>query len=145
MALNIISIAIAIALLWAAYRVLFINSNRLTFNRAFLIIALGFSLILPAAGFYIGRSTPQIVSYRQSLFQGIMLDEVVITAEGVAISTQADNVAEESAAPVVAKNRKTFDIIGLMGLTHIKVAVNNAVVVTNLALDILECCEYPNI
>jgi len=98
MALNIISIAIAIALLWAAYRLLFINSNRLIFNRAFLIIALGFSLILPAAGFYIGRSTPQIVSYRQSLFQGIMLDEVVITAEGVAISTPADNMADENIA-----------------------------------------------
>ena len=103
MALNIISIAIAIALLWAAYRLLFINSNRLIFNRAFLIIALGFSLILPAAGFYIGRSTPQIVSYRQSLFQGIMLDEVVITAEGVIVNTPVEMTAqEETAAPVVA-------------------------------------------
>ena len=108
MALNIISIAIAIALLWAAYRVLFINSNRLTFNRAFLIIALGFSLILPAAGFYIGRSTPQIVSYRQSLFQGIMLDEVVITAEGVAISTPADITSDENmaVAPATAPTQK---------------------------------------
>ena len=98
MATSIISIAIAIALLWAAYRVLFINSNRLTFNRAFLIIALGFSLILPAAGFYIGRSTPQIVSYRQSLFQGIMLDEVVITAEGVAISTPINSMDDKDEA-----------------------------------------------
>ena len=108
MALNIVSIAIAIALLWAAYRVLFINSNRLTFNRAFLIIALGFSLILPAAGFYIGRSTPQIVSYRQSLFQGIMLDEVVITAEGVAISTPADITSDENmaVAPATAPTQK---------------------------------------
>ena len=128
MALNIISIAIAIALLWAAYRVLFINSNRLTFNRAFLIIALGFSLILPAAGFYIGRSTPQIVSYRQSLFQGIMLDEVVITAEGVAISIPADNVAEESAAPVVAKNRRTFDFMGLIGHIWLIGAIGAALV-----------------
>ena len=128
MALNIISIAIALALLWAAYRVLFINSNRLTFNRAFLIIALGFSLILPAAGIMIGRSTPQIVSYKQSLFSGIMLDEVVITAEGVAISTPADNVAEESAAPVVAKNRRTFDLIGLMGLIWLIGAIGAALV-----------------
>ena len=128
MALNIISIAIAIALLWAAYRLLFINSNRLTFNRAFLIIALGFSLILPAAGILIGRNTPQIVSYRQSLFQGIMLDEVVITAEGVAISTPADNVAEESAAPVVAKNQRTFDLIGLMGLIWLIGAIGAALV-----------------
>ena len=117
MALNIISIAIAIAVLWVAYRVLFINSNRLVFNRAFLIIALGFSLILPAAGFYIGRSTPQIVSYRQSLFSGIMLEEVVITSEGVTISTPADVRADNGeAAPVVAKNRRTFDFIGLISL-----------------------------
>ena len=128
MALNIISIAIAVALLWAAYRLLFINSNRLTFNRVFLIIALGFSLILPAAGFYIGRSTPQIVSYRQSLFQGIMLDEVVITAEGVAISTPTDNVAEESAAPVVAKNRRTFDFMGLIGHIWLIGAIGAALV-----------------
>ena len=117
MALNIISIAIAVALLWIAYRVLFINSNRLVFNRAFLIIALGFSLILPVAGFYIGRSTPQIASYRQSLFSGIMLDEVVITAEGVTISTTADIVADnDGAAAVVAKNQRTFDFIGLISL-----------------------------
>ena len=117
MALNIISIAIAVAILWIAYRVLFINSNRLVFNRAFLIIALGFSLILPAAGFYIGRSTPQIVNYRQSLFQGIMLEEVVITSEGVTISTPADVRADNGeAAPVVAKNRRTFDFIGLISL-----------------------------
>ena len=98
MALNIISIAIAVAILWVAYRLLFINSNRLTFNRAFLIIALGFSLILPAAGIWIGGSSPQIVSYRQSLFSGIMLDEVVITAEGVAISTSGDIMADENMA-----------------------------------------------
>ena len=117
MALNIISIAIAVAVLWVAYRVLFINSNRLVFNRAFLIIALGFSLILPAAGVMIGGSSPQIVSYRQSLFSGIMLEEVVITAEGVTISTPADVRADNGeAAPVVAKNRRTFDFIGLISL-----------------------------
>ena len=117
MATSIISIALSVAVLWIAYRLLFINSNRLVFNRAFLIIALGFSLILPAAGVYIGRSTPQIVSYKQSLFQGIMLDEVVITAEGVTISTQSDVKADnEGAAPVVASNKRSFDIIGLMGL-----------------------------
>ncbi len=108
MALNIISIALSIAILWIAYRVLFINSNRLVFNRAFLIIALGFSLILPAAGILIGRNTPQIVSYRQSLFQGIMLDEVVITAEGVAISTPADITSDENmaVAPATAPTQK---------------------------------------
>ena len=123
MATSIISIAIAVAVLWVAYRVLFINSNRLVFNRAFLIIALGFSLILPAAGIYIGRSTPQIVSYRQSLFQGIMLDEVVITAEGVTISTPGDNLADENTAvtPATAQMQKFniwkyFRIIYIIGV-----------------------------
>ena len=114
MATSIISIAIAVAVLWIAYRTLFINSNRLVFNRAFLIIALGFSLILPAAGVYIGRNTPQIVSYRQSLFQGIMLDEVIITADGVIISTPAEVTTDGSAAPVTANNRRTFDFMGLI-------------------------------
>ncbi|MBQ6083063.1 MAG: M56 family metallopeptidase [Bacteroidales bacterium] len=115
MATSIISIAIAVAVLWVAYRVLFINSNRLVFNRAFLIVALGFSLILPAAGVMIGRNTPQIASYRQSLFQGIMLEEVVISAEGVTISTQSEVKADESATPVVASNKRSFDVIGLIG------------------------------
>jgi TonB family protein len=108
MATSIISIAIAVAVLWVAYRVLFINSNRLIFNRTFLIVALGFSLILPAAGVYIGRSTPQIASYRQSLFHGIMLDEVVITAEGVTISTPVETPAGDAmaVAPVQASSQK---------------------------------------
>ena len=130
MALNIISIAIAVAVLWVAYRVLFINSNRLVFNRTFLIVALGFSLILPAAGLYIGRSTPQIVSYRQSLFQGIMLDEVVITAEGVTISTPVETIADEEAVAPIQEAANSFNIwkylwliyiigVGVMGLVFL--------------------------
>ena len=126
---SIISIAIATAVLWIAYRVLFINSNRLTFNRAFLIVALGFSLILPAVGMYIGRSTPQIVSYRESLFQGIMLDEVVITAEGVTISKPMENTADnEGAAPAVAGNKISFDIRGIMRLIWLIGAIGAALV-----------------
>ncbi len=129
MALNIISIALSIAILWVAYRLLFINSNRLVFNRAFLIIALGFSLILPAAGIYIGRSTPQIVSYRQSLFQGIMLDEVVITAEGVTISTQSDVKADnEGAAPVVVQEKAPLSLIGPLRLIWLIGAIGAALV-----------------
>jgi TonB family protein len=126
---SIISISIATTVLWIAYRVLFINSNRLTFNRAFLIVALGFSLILPAVGMYIGRSTPQIVSYRESLFQGIMLDEVVITAEGVTISKPVENTADnEGAAPAVAGNKISFDIRGIMRLIWLIGAIGAALV-----------------
>lgn len=130
MATSIISIAIAVAVLWVAYRVLFINSNRLIFNRAFLIVALGFSLILPAAGVYIGRNTPQIVSYKQSLFQGIMLDEVVITAEGVTISTPVETIADEEAVAPIQEAANSFNIwkylwliyiigVGVMGLVFL--------------------------
>lgn len=128
MATSIISIAIAVAVLWVAYRVLFINSNRLIFNRAFLIVALGFSLILPAAGVYIGRNTPQIVSYKQSLFQGIMLDEVVITAEGVTISTVNDVKADENAAQVVAQKKAPLSLIGPMRLIWLIGAIGAALV-----------------
>lgn len=130
MATSIISTAIAVAVLWIAYRVLFINSNRLTFNRAFLIVALGFSLLLPTVGLYIGRSTPQIVSYRQSLFQGIMLDEVVITAEGVTISTPVETIADEEAVAPIQEAANSFNIwkylwliyiigVGVMGLVFL--------------------------
>lgn len=128
MATSIISIAIAVAVLWVAYRVLFINSNRLIFNRAFLIVALGFSLILPAAGVYIGRNTPQIVSYKQSLFQGIMLDKVVITAEGVTISTVNDVKADENAAQVVAQKKAPLSLIGPMRLIWLIGAIGAALV-----------------
>ncbi|MBO4574549.1 MAG: TonB family protein [Bacteroidales bacterium] len=110
MATSIISIAIAVAILWVAYRVLFINSNRLVFNRVFLITALGFSLILPAAGLMIGGSSPQIVSYRQSLFSGIMLDEVVITADGVVISTPNNMANEDTTAASIAAPARSFNI-----------------------------------
>lgn len=108
MATSIISIAIAVAVLWIAYRTLFINSNRLVFNRAFLIIALGFSLILPAAGVFIGKNMPQINSYKQNLFQGIMLDEVVITADGLTISVPTEVTAYDIA--VASESTHSFDI-----------------------------------
>ena len=128
MATNIISISIAVALLWIAYRVLFINSNRLSFNRAFLIIALGFSLILPAAGIVIGRNMPLVNNYKQNLFQGIMLDEVIITADGVMISVPAEMTAEPEAAPVTTSNKKSFDLIGLVGLIWLIGAIGAALI-----------------
>ena len=126
MATSIISIAIAVAVLWVAYRVLFINSNRLTFNRAFLIIALGFSLILPAAGVFIGRNLPLVNNYKQNLFQGIMLVVVIITADGVMISVPAEITAEPEAAPVTTSNKKSFDLIGVVGLIWLIGAIGAA-------------------
>jgi TonB family protein len=113
MATSIISIAIALALLWAAYRVLFINSNRLVFNRAFLIIALGFSLILPAAGIFIGRNIPVVNTYRESLMQSIMLEEIVITPDGVVINT-ASEVADNKAVTSTEAQEAPRRPIGLL-------------------------------
>ena len=129
MATSIISIAIAVAVLWVAYRVLFINSNRLTFNRAFLIIALGFSLILPAAGVFIGRNLPLVNNYKENLFQGIMLDEVVITADGVVINAQTENMtAEDSGEALVTSPTRNFNIWHYIWIIYIIGAIVAALI-----------------
>lgn len=113
---SIISIAIATAVLWLAYRVLFINSNRLVFNRVFLIVALGFSLMLPFVGGFIGRNVPQVTHYRESVLQGIMLEEIVITPEGVVINT-ASEIAETAMVPDIAvSNKAPVSIMGILGI-----------------------------
>lgn len=113
---SIISISIATAVLWLAYRVLFINSNRLVFNRVFLIVALGFSLMLPFVGGFIGRNVPQVTHYVESVLQGIMLDEIVITPEGVVINT-ASEIAETAMVPDTAVNNKApVSIMGILGI-----------------------------
>ena len=93
MSTSIISIALAVALLWIAYRLLFINSNRLAFNRAFLIFVLGFALILPSLGILIGNISPSLANYKEGLFHGFMLDEIIITADGVTFNTVADTAS----------------------------------------------------
>lgn len=116
MTLNIISIALSVAVLWIAYRVLFINSNRLVFNRAFLIVALGFSLMLPMLGGFIGRNVPQVTHYRENVLQSIMLQEIVITPEGVIINTASDVADNESVTDPVASNKAPRHPIGLISL-----------------------------
>ena len=113
---SIISIAIATAVLWLAYRVLFINSNRLVFNRVFLIVALGFSLILPFVGGFIGRNVPQVTNYRESILQGIMLEEIVITPDGVVINTASEVADTEAVTGQVASNKAPLNLIGLIRL-----------------------------
>ncbi len=113
---SIISIAIATAVLWLAYRVLFINSNRLVFNRVFLIVALGFSLMLPFVGGFIGRNVPQVTHYRESVLQGIMLEEIVITPEGVVINTASEVSDTEMVTGQVAINKAPVSIMGILGI-----------------------------
>ncbi|MBQ4205886.1 MAG: M56 family metallopeptidase [Bacteroidales bacterium] len=113
---SIISIAIATAVLWLAYRVLFINSNRLVFNRVFLIVALGFSLILPFVGGFIGRNVPQVTNYRESILQGIMLEEIVITPDGVVINTASEVADTEAVTDNTVSNKAPLNLIGLIRL-----------------------------
>ena len=72
-------IAISLMVLWVAYRLLFTNSNRFQFNRFYLLTAMLFSLVLPLFGLLIGESTPQVVAFKQSLFNGFMLNEITIS------------------------------------------------------------------
>jgi TonB family protein len=116
MIINIISIAIATAVLWLAYRVLFINSNRLVFNRVFLIVALGFSLMLPFVGGFIGRNVPKVTNYRESILQGIMLEEIVITPEGVVINRTSEATDTEAVTDNAVSNKAPLHPMGLIRL-----------------------------
>ena len=93
---HLLPIAAAIALLWLAYRLLFSNSNRLKFNRFYLLTAMLFSLALPLLGLLVGQESPQMVSLNQNLFGGSMLNEIVVTPDGQPVMPDAPMVAETS-------------------------------------------------
>ena len=76
---HLLPIAAAIALLWLAYRLLFSNSNRLKFNRFFLLTAMLFSLALPLIGPLMGKSSPQMAALKQNLLGGVLLNEITVT------------------------------------------------------------------
>ena len=75
----LLPIAIGLMVLWVAYRLLFTNSNRFQFNRFYLLTAMLFSLALPLFGLLMGQSTPQVVAFKQNLFNGFMLNEITIS------------------------------------------------------------------
>ena len=79
---HLLPITAGIVVLWVVYRLLFSNSNRLQFNRLFLISAMLFSLALPFVGLQMGQSAPQVAHLKQNLLHGTMLDEIVITPGG---------------------------------------------------------------
>ena len=90
-------VAVSIAVMWLAYRLLFVNSNRFKFNRDFLLVSLLFSLALPLVGLLMGLNAPQIVELRHSMFPGYTLNEIVITPDGPVATPIAD--ASSPAAP----------------------------------------------
>ena len=79
---HLLPIAAAIAVFWLLYRVLFRNSNRLYFNRYFLLTSMLLALAMPLLGLLSGLEVPQMATLKQSLFNGMTLNEIVVTPDG---------------------------------------------------------------
>ena len=79
---HLLPIAATIAVLWLVYRLLFRNSNRLHFNRFFLLTSMLLALAMPLLGLISGLEVPQMATLKQNMFNGTMLNEVIVTPEG---------------------------------------------------------------
>ena len=93
----ILPVAISLMVLWVAYRLLFTNSNRFQFNRCFLLSALLFSLALPLIGLLMGQSVPQVIAFKEQLFNGFMLNEVTISYGESTVTTLPEIVVSQPA------------------------------------------------
>ncbi|MBQ3710583.1 MAG: TonB family protein [Bacteroidales bacterium] len=108
-------VAASIAVLWLAYRLLFVNSNRFKFNRSFLLVALLFSLALPLVGLLMGSNAPQIVEFRHSMFSGYTLNEIVITPDGP-VATPIVDASSPAASTWYVSLWMVLGIIYLIGV-----------------------------
>ena len=79
---HLLPIAATIAVLWLVYRLLFRNSNRLHFNRFFLLTSMLLALAMPLLGLLSGMEVPQMATLKQNIFSGTMLNEVIVTPDG---------------------------------------------------------------
>lgn len=79
---RLLPVAAAIAVFWIVYRLLFTNSNRIKFNRFYILSSIIFAIVLPFFGMLIGKGSPEILSLKQNIFGGIELDTVTVTADG---------------------------------------------------------------
>ncbi len=79
---HLLPIAATVAVLWLVYRLLFRNSNRLYFNRYFLLTSMLLALAMPLLGLLSGMEVPQMVTLKQNMFNGMMLNEVIVTSDG---------------------------------------------------------------
>ena len=79
---HLLPIAATVAVLWLVYRLLFRNSNRLYFNRYFLLTSMLLSLAMPLLGLLSAVEVPQMVTLKQNMFNGMMLNEVIVTPDG---------------------------------------------------------------
>ena len=79
---HVLPIAATVAVLWLVYRLLFRNSNRLKFNRFFLLTSMLLALTMPLLGLLSGMEVPQMANLKQSLFSGTLLNEIIVTSDG---------------------------------------------------------------
>ena len=79
---HLLPIAATVAVIWLVYRLLFRNSNRLKFNRFFLLTSMLLALAMPLLGLLSGMEVPQMANLKQSIFNGMMLSEVIVTPDG---------------------------------------------------------------
>ena len=79
---HLLPIAASVVVLWGVYRLLFRNSNRLLFNRFFLLTSMLLALAMPLLGLLSGTELPQMATLKQNMFSGMMLSEVIVTPDG---------------------------------------------------------------
>ena len=79
---HLLPIAATVAILWLVYRFLFRSSNRLHFNRFFLLTSMLLALAMPLLGLLSGLEVPQMATLKQNMFNGMMLSEVIVTPDG---------------------------------------------------------------
>ena len=79
---HLLPIAATFGVLWLVYRLLFRNSNRLYFNRFFLLTSMLLALAMPLLGLLSGIEVPQMATLKQNMFNGMMLNEVIVTPDG---------------------------------------------------------------
>ena len=79
---HVLPIAATVAVLWLVYRLLFRNSNRLKFNRFFLLTCMLLALAMPLLGLLSGMEVSQMVTLKQNMFNGMMLSEIIVTPDG---------------------------------------------------------------
>ena len=79
---HLLPVAATVAVLWLVYRFLFRNSNRLYFNRFFLLTSMLLALAMPLLGLLSGIELPQMATLKQNMFNGMMLSEVIVTPDG---------------------------------------------------------------
>jgi hypothetical protein len=103
---HLLPIAVTIAVLWVVYRLLFRNSNRLYFNRYFLLTSMLLALAMPLLGLLSGLEVPQMATLKQSLFNGTLLNEIVVTPDTAHVARSDGNDQHAVAFQRVAGHRR---------------------------------------